>query len=117
MMKQGPQTENKNVRHIQLKVPADVYKKFHSACVHEETNMRAKALDLIVEYAEKSKSFFDMEKSEQEHILAEITSEAIEKIHAAGLPTSHGDNKGVYLLYPDGHREYIKTYDKEAPIE
>ena len=60
-MRQNPQTENKNVRHIQLKVPADVYRKFHTACAHEETNMRAKALDLILEYTEKSTSFFDME--------------------------------------------------------
>jgi hypothetical protein len=111
-MKHNSQTANKSVRHIQLKVPADIYKRFHSACIHEETNMRAKALDLIVEYTEKNASFLEMDKSEQERILAEGTAEAITKIHAAGLPTTHGDNKGVYLLYPDGHREYIKTYEK-----
>ncbi len=76
-MKHKSQTANKSVRHIQLKVPADIYKRFHSACIHEETNMRAKALDLIVEYTEKNASFLDMDKSEQERILAEGTAERV----------------------------------------
>lgn len=116
-MRQNPQTENKNVRHIQLKVPADVYRKFHTACAHEETNMRAKALDLILEYTEKSTSFFDMEDSEQDRIVARATSEAVKKVHAAGFPTTHGDDKGIYLLHPDGRKEYIKTYNEEDASE
>lgn len=112
-MRQHPQMDSKKVRHIQLKVPADVYRRFHTACAHEETNMRAKALDLIVEYTEKNKSFFDMEDSEQDQIVARATSEAVKKVHAAGFPTTHGDDKGIYRLYPDGRKEYIKTYDKE----
>lgn len=112
-MRQHSQNDSKKVRHIQLKVPADIYRKFHTACAHEETNMRAKALDLIVEYTEKSTSFFDLDDAEQDRIVAQATSEAAKKVHAAGFSTTHGDDKGIYLLHPDGRKEYIKTYNEE----
>lgn len=32
---------------------------------------------------------------------------AIKKIHDAGLPTAHGDKRGMYLLFPDGKKIYI----------
>lgn len=56
------------------------------------------------------KSFFTMTKDEKEALLKEAAEEAIAEAHAAGRPTTHGDEKGVYRLYPDGHKEYIKRY-------
>lgn len=32
----------------------------------------------------------------------------IKRTHATGKPTSHADEKGVYLLYPDGKKVYKK---------
>ncbi|MGD0237475.1 MAG: hypothetical protein ABSC55_23465 [Syntrophorhabdales bacterium] len=63
------------------------------------------------------KSFFDMSGKEMEALLKEAAAEAIAKTHAAGLPTTHGDEKGVYRLYPDGHKEYTKRYTKYDPQE
>jgi len=105
----------KSVRHIQLKVPADVYKAFRAKCFDEETNMRKKALELIKDYAEREtpKGFLGDSPEDQEAFFAEATKDAIDAIHAAGHPTSHGDEKGVYLLYPDGRREYVKRYSQE----
>ena len=40
--------------------------------------------------------------------------EAVNEAHAAGLSTSHGDDKGIYNLFPDGHREYVKLYSEDA---
>ncbi len=56
------------------------------------------------------KSFFAMSGDEIEALLKEAAAEAIAEAHAAGRPTTHGDEKGVYRLHPDGHKEYIKRY-------
>jgi len=114
-MKQNTTAANKAKRHIQLQVPADVYKEFRAFCLDEDTNMRAKALQLIEEYTyEKSKSkkkgFLEMSKAEIETLYGEATSKAIKEHHAAGRFTTHGDEKGVYRLYPDGRKEYIEGY-------
>ena len=45
-------------------------------------------------------------------IFGEATRKAIAETHAAGRPSCHGDNKGVYNLYPDGTKKYIKLYEK-----
>ena len=66
---------------------------------------------------EIKKSFFDMSGKEMEALLKEAAAEAIAEIHAAGLPTTHGDEKGVYRLYPDGRKEYIKRYEKGGNME
>ena len=42
-----------------------------------------------------------------ERIFAKAVKKAIAETHALGLPTAHGDNNGLYYLYPDGHKEYI----------
>lgn len=60
-----------------------------------------------------SKPFWEMNKEEQETLLAEGTKKAIAETHAAGRSTTHGDDKGVYNLYPDGRKEYIKLYKEE----
>ena len=44
--------------------------------------------------------------------LRKAAKSGIAEAHAAGLATTHGDDKGVYKLYPDGHREYIKLYSE-----
>jgi hypothetical protein len=116
------QQSEKKVRHIQLNLPADVYKDFRSNCVNEDTNMRAKLLTLIAAYNEEKKNkeshrqikqFLEMPKKEREAMLSEATHKAIAETHALGLPTTHGDNKGVYRLYPDGHKEYIERYEEK----
>lgn len=110
-MKQNTATVNRAKRHIQLQVPAEVYKKFRSFCLDEDTNMRAKALELIEEYTKKrSKHFLEMNKKELEAVYGEATGKAIKKHHAAGSFTTHGDGKGVYRLYPNGRKEYIEIY-------
>ena len=114
-MKQSASSEAKRLRNIQLKVPADLYKVFRSVCLDEDTNMRAKTLELIESYARKrgNKRFIDMDKAERETFFGEATRKAIAKIHAAGLPTTHGDAQGIYQLFPDGHKEYIETYSQQ----
>lgn len=57
--------------------------------------------------AEEKPHYLTMNKSDAEALLAEAAQEAIAKAHALGLPTTHMDEKGVYRLYPDGHKEYI----------
>ena len=114
-MRQSATSGDKSVRNIQLKVPADLYKVFRSICLDEDTNMRAKALELIEVYTTKkgNKRFIDMDKAEREAFFGEATRKAIAKIHAAGHPTTHGDEQGIYQLYPDGHKEYIETYSQQ----
>jgi hypothetical protein len=63
------------------------------------------------------KSFFTMTKDEKEALLKEAADEAIAEAHAAGHPTTHGDEKGIYRLYPDGHRKYVKWYPKNDSHE
>jgi hypothetical protein len=63
------------------------------------------------------KPFFAMSKDEKEALLKEAADEAIAEAHAAGRPSTHGDEKGVYRLYPDGHKEYIRRYAKNDSQE
>jgi hypothetical protein len=114
-MRQGAASGAKRVRNIQLKVPPDLYKVFRSICLDEDTNMRAKTLELIESYTREkgNKRFIDMDKAEREGFFGEATRKAITKIHAAGYPTTHGDAQGIYQLYPDGHKEYIETYSTQ----
>lgn len=58
---------------------------------------------------------FDMDKEEQEAYLAKATHNAIAETHASGRPSAHGDEKGVYELYPEGRRKYIKMYEDQKP--
>lgn len=60
-----------------------------------------------------TKKFWEATKEEKEAMFAEATREAIAETHAAGRPSTHGDEKGVYHLYPDGRKEYIKLYEDE----
>lgn len=54
------------------------------------------------------KTFWEMNKAQQEQFLAEAAKEAIAKTHAAGRPTTHADEDGrLYKLYPDGKRVYV----------
>ncbi len=61
----------------------------------------------------ENKTWYEMTKEEREKCLGEATRKAIAETHAAGRSTAHGDSKGVYLLYPDGHKEYIKLYEEK----
>lgn len=58
------------------------------------------------------KGYWDLTKEEKEAVFAEATKKAIAETHATGRPSTHGDDKGVYHLYPDGRKKYIKRYDE-----
>ena len=60
----------------------------------------------------KLEEFIELPKEEKEKIFGEATRKAIAETHAAGRPSCHGDDKGVYELYPDGTKKYIKLYEK-----
>jgi hypothetical protein len=113
------QTAPKEARHILLNVPPEMYKAFRSNCVNEDTNMRAKLLKLMQTYIEEErekeahnqiKNFLKLSKEDLEKMAGQATRKAIKETHALGLPTTHSDDKGVYRLYPDGHKEYIEDY-------
>jgi hypothetical protein len=57
--------------------------------------------------------YFDLSKEEREKMLSGVGKSAIARAHALGLATTHGDGKGIYKLYPDGHKEYTRLYTKE----
>lgn len=59
------------------------------------------------------KNIWELSNEEMDEIMKEVGRKAIAETHAAGRPSTHGDNKGVYHLYPDGHKEYIKEYGKD----
>jgi hypothetical protein len=109
-MKANPAETKKAVRHIQLQVPADLYKRFRGRCLDEDTNMRSKVLQLISDYTE-TKDFLDMAGADVEEVYAKATRGAIAEHHKAGRYTTHGDDKGTYRLYPDGAKEYVQQYE------
>ena len=51
-------------------------------------------------------------KNEAERILRQSTKKDIKKIQKLGLPIRTVDELGVYDLYPDGRKEYVKLYKK-----
>jgi len=51
--------------------------------------------------------FRRLPKEEREAALGLRTRAAIDRIHAAGMPSVHADEKGTYNLYPDGRKEYL----------
>ncbi|MBP2643976.1 MAG: hypothetical protein H6Q67_1863 [Firmicutes bacterium] len=53
------------------------------------------------------KKLHELTGKELEQALKNMGKNAIAEAHAKGNPTAHGDAKGTYLLYPDGHKEYI----------
>jgi len=105
------------VRHIQIIVPADMYRDFKKICVEEDTNMRAKLLELIsgavAADAGAKKNFFTMSSEERTAMYAEATQAEVALHHAAGRYTTHGDEKGVYRLYPDGRKQYVSHPDRD----
>ena len=56
------------------------------------------------------KKIWEFTEHEMEILAGEAAKEAIDETHAAGRPSTHGDEKGVYHLFSDGHKEYIKVY-------
>lgn len=128
--KQGDKTGVDAIRNIQLKVPADLYRRFKLVCAANDTNMRAMLLRIMEVFTEHEEGGTKMEGNDrpdimdwiedrklQEKIFGEATKEAIASAHAAGLYTTHGDDKGVFRLYPDGHREYITEEEREEILK
>lgn len=56
------------------------------------------------------KKIWEYTDGEMEDLAGVAAKEEIAKTHTAGRPSTHGDEKGVYHLFPDGHKEYIKIY-------
>lgn len=51
---------------------------------------------------------------EADRILREFFKKEIEKTHKLGLPVRTADELGVYDLYPDGRKEYVKLYKNDV---
>ena len=68
---------------------------------------------------EKAKTIMDWIENPKLHerIFGEATKEAMASAHAAGLYTTHGDDKGVFRLYPDGHKEYMTEEEREEILK
>ena len=60
--------------------------------------------------------FGDLGAEEVTRISTEGVKAAIADLHAAGIPSVHGDAKGIYKLYPDGYKEYTKLYPVEENV-
>ena len=52
-------------------------------------------------------------KEEVERVLAERSKKIIEETHKRGFPVRTVDEVGVYDLYSDGRKEYVKLYEEE----
>ena len=61
----------------------------------------------------KLEEFIELSKEEMEKIFGEATRKAIAETHAAGRPSCHGDNLGVYNLYPDGTKNILNYTKKD----
>jgi hypothetical protein len=61
----------------------------------------------------EKKDFFAMSSEERTSMYAEATRAEVALHHAAGRYTTHGDEKGVYRLYPDGRKVYIDRIDRD----
>jgi hypothetical protein len=58
-----------------------------------------------------AKKIWELTSEETDALVGEAAKKAIAETHGAGRPSTHGDEKGVYLLYPDGRKEYIEVYE------
>ena len=112
-MKRSAAAAENEVGHIQLKLPKELYRNFRRICVENDTNMSAKAAELIEEFVRKETEepgLLEMTREEKEARAGKAVSAAIARSHASGHPTAHADEKGIYNLYPDGRKEYVKIY-------
>jgi hypothetical protein len=112
-MRQRAAAAEKDVGHIQLKLRKEVYRNFRRICVDKDTNMRAKATELIEEFIRKETEgpgLLEMTREQKEARASKAVRAAVARSHALGHPTAHADEKGIYNLYPDGHKEYVKLY-------
>lgn len=64
-----------------------------------------------------AKKIWKLTNEEMDEIVRAAAKKAIAETHAAGRPSTHGDDKGIYRLYPDGHKEYIEVYADTRPLE
>ncbi len=53
-----------------------------------------------------AKMIWQYTAEESQSVVRYAAKEAIEQAHFQGIATTHLDDKGIYLLYPDGHKEY-----------
>ncbi|MCF8054399.1 MAG: hypothetical protein K9K75_04180 [Deltaproteobacteria bacterium] len=58
------------------------------------------------------KGFFELSYEEDQSLMKEIGVKAIAEAHSLGLATAHGDDRGLFYRYPDGHREYFELHKK-----
>lgn len=72
----------------------------------EKQDIEKTAVQVDEKVTEK-KDFWD----EMDSAMEKAAKKAIDETHTAGRPSYHGDGKGEYYLYPDGHKEYVKLYE------
>ena len=48
--------------------------------------------------------FCDLEDEELIRVFTQAAAAGIAELHAKGITSTHADEKGVYKLYPDGHK-------------
>lgn len=58
-----------------------------------------------------NKTIWELPAEDMEARIQAAVKHRVEAIHAAGRSSIHGDDQGVYQLYPDGRKEYIKPYE------
>lgn len=66
----------------------------------------------VVKTRKGFKKIWEFSDHEIEILAGEAAKDAIDETHAAGRPSTHGDEIGVYHLFPDGHKEYTKLYNE-----
>jgi hypothetical protein len=84
-------------------------KDFRDLTKEEKEALLEKGAKQANEKAAEKKDFWD----EMDSAMEEAAKKAIDETHAAGRPSYHGDGKGEYYLYPDGHKEYVKLYKEK----
>ena len=82
--------------------------------------MRAKAAELIEEFIKQETEgpgLLEMTREQKEARAGKADEGRHRNEPCPGHPTAHADEKGIYNLYPDGHKEYVKLYsDPENTI-
>ena len=61
--------------------------------------------------AQKVMGFCDLDDEELMRIVTQAAAAGIAELHAKGIPSTHADEKGVYKLYPDGHKVHLEHSD------
>lgn len=59
------------------------------------------------------KGFCDLEPEELQRSFEKAAQDGISQLHSKGIPAVLADENGIYELYPDGEKKYLKLYTSE----